>query len=101
WHDVAIVGVQPELVELERRGEPGVEPDRAGFGLAELGPRRRRQQRPDETVRLRRTLPANQIDARRDVAPLIGGAHLQHAGVALEQLEEVARLQEEIAELRV
>ena len=41
-HDVAIVGVQPELIELERRRARGIEPDRARFGLAELRARRRR-----------------------------------------------------------
>ena len=44
-HDVAIVGVQPELIELERRGPRRIEPDRARFGLAELRARRRRHQR--------------------------------------------------------
>ena len=35
-HHLAIVGVQPELIEAERRGAIGIEPDRAGFRLAEL-----------------------------------------------------------------
>ena len=43
----------------------------------------------------------NQLDARRDVAPLIAAAHLQGAAVAIEQFEEIARLQQEIAELGV
>ena len=33
---VAVVGVQPELIEAERRGQRRIEPDRARFGLAEL-----------------------------------------------------------------
>ena len=45
-HHVAIVGVQPELIELERRRARRIEPDRARFGLAELRARRGRHQRP-------------------------------------------------------
>jgi hypothetical protein len=41
----------------------------------------------------------DEIDARRNIAPLIAAAHLQHAPVAIEELEEIVRLQHEIAEL--
>ena len=37
--DVAVVGVEPELVEVVRAGALGVEPDVAAFALAELGAR--------------------------------------------------------------
>ena len=37
-HHVAIVGIQEELIEAERRGALRVEPDRASLSLAELGP---------------------------------------------------------------
>ena len=44
---------------------------------------------------------ADQIDAGGDVAPLIAAAHLQRAAVAIEQLEKVVRLQQQVAELGV
>src|SRR5688572_33211426 len=47
-HRVAIVGIQPELVEVVRLGEPGIEPDAACFRFAELGARRRHQKRRSE-----------------------------------------------------
>src|SRR5439155_18309853 len=45
---VAVVGIHPELVQLVRRGEAGIEPDRPGFRLSELRARRRREERSDE-----------------------------------------------------
>ena len=39
-HGVAIVDVEPELIELVRRRQRGIEPHRAAFGLAELRARR-------------------------------------------------------------
>ena len=42
---------------------------------------------------------ADQIDAGGDVAPLIAAAHLQTAAVAIEQLQEVVGLQQQVAEL--
>ena len=35
--DVAVIGADPELVEAIDAGFLGIEPDRAGFGLAEFG----------------------------------------------------------------
>jgi hypothetical protein len=56
---------------------------------------------PHQTVRTFRAQLADEIDSRGDVAPLIAAAHLQSAAVPVEQLQEVVRLQHEIAELGV
>jgi hypothetical protein len=48
------------------------------------------------------TAPAShQVDAHGDVAPLVAAAHLDVAGVVDVQAEEVVRLEEHVAELRV
>ena len=63
-HRVAIVGVQPELIELVRRRQRRIEPDRARFGLAELRSRRRRDERQHQAVRLRRRARAESDPCR-------------------------------------
>ena len=45
--------------------------------------------------------PPREIDPRRDVAPLIAAARLQLAAVAIEQMDEVVRLQQHVAEFGV
>ena len=81
--DVAIVGVQPELIEGERR-----RPLRHRARPRRL--RSCRTSRPIAVVMSGQTRPcafcaaqlANQIDAGGDVAPLIAAAHLQRAAEA-------------------
>ena len=41
---------------------------------------------------------AAEIDAVDDIAPLVGAAHLQHAAVALVQLDEIVGLQDHVVE---
>ena len=100
--DVAIIGVVPELIKLVRRRELGIEVDRrAGVRLAELGARRRGDERVDEPVRLAVLDPPDQVHAGRDVPPLIAAPHLQRAAMAAEQLQEIERLQQHVTELGV
>src|SRR6185503_11445100 len=98
-HDVAVLDVQPELVEAEGRGARRIQPYGARFGLAELRARRCLHQRPHETVRLLAAELANQVDAGRDVAPLVASSHLNGASEAIEHLQEVVRLKDQITEL--
>ena len=85
----------------------GVEPDRlAALALAELRARRREQQRVRQSVRRvgappssRLGRPADQLQAGRDVAPLVGAAHLQLDAHGPVQVLEVRRLEEHVAEL--
>ena len=76
----------------------GIEPNRAGGGLAHLGAGRRRDQRRGEREQLRIVHAPAEIDAVDDIAPLIGAAHLQHAVVALVQFDEVVGLQHHVIE---
>ena len=103
---VAIVRVDPVLVEAVGRGERRVQPDRlAGLALAELGAGRREQERVGEAVgRLPAAGPGarrapDQLQAGRDVPPLVGAAALQLDPVRALQVGEVGRLQEHVAEL--
>ena len=52
-----------------------------------------------ERVELRRPDAAAEIDARDDIAPLIGAAHLQQRAVAPVDLDEVIGLQAHVVEL--
>ena len=85
-HDVAIVGVQPELVEPERRGPRADRARRARLRSCRTSRPTPSSQRQHQAVRLLRAQLANQIDAGRDVAPLIAAAHLQRAAVPIEEL---------------
>ena len=93
--DVAIVGVQPELIELEgdvRCGSSHIVPASVFPNLA-----------PDAVFISGQTSPwafcaaqlADQIDAGGDVAPLVAAAHLQHAAIPIEQLQKIVGLQHE------
>ena len=81
--DVAVVGIEPELVEVVGAGALGVEPDVAGLALAELGARGGRDERKDQAVHLPALALAHQLSARGDVAPLVAAAHLQLAALGL------------------
>src|SRR5437764_475741 len=65
-HDVAVIRVQPELVEPEWPGPLRVEPDGAGFGLPELHAGCSLHQRPDQAMRLPPAHLSDQVDAGRD-----------------------------------
>src|SRR4051794_16990800 len=58
---VAIIGVEPELVELVRRREIRIQPDRPCLGLAELRPGCGRDQRHDDAVRFAAAYASNQV----------------------------------------
>ena len=95
---VAVLGVAPVLPVVVRAHEVGVEPHRAGRGLAHLGARARGDQRRGQREQLHvRHAPA-EVDAADDVAPLVGAAHLQHAAGALVQFDEVVGLQDHVVE---
>ncbi len=96
--DVAIVHIDPELVELVRRRELWVQVDRAAFRLSELLPRRHGHERRDEAMRLGVLDAANQIDAGGDVAPLVAAAHLERALPLAEEMQEVVSLEQHVAE---
>jgi hypothetical protein len=99
--DVPVVGVQPELIEAVGAGALRIEPDVLALGLAELAAGGRREQGHHEAVHLPALPFADQVGARRDVAPLVAAAHLQLAAVGLEQVPEVVRLDQHVAELGV
>ena len=96
--DVAVLGVAPELPVVIDRQHVGVEPHRAGRGLAHLGARRRGEQRAGQRIELMRAHAAAEIDAVDDVAPLVRAAHLQIAAVAARELDEVVGLQDHVVE---
>ena len=55
-------------------------------------------QRRGQREQLRVAHAPAEIDAVDDVAPLVGAAHLQHAAVALVQLDEIVGLQDHVVE---
>ena len=76
---VAVVRVDPELVKSIDAGAFRVEPDGAGFGLAEFRAVGVGDERKRETEsRLAQFLP-DQVDAGGDIAPLVAAADLQFA----------------------
>ena len=98
--DVAVIDVDPVLVPVVGAGLGRVEPDRARRGLAHLlavgcG---------DEGDRHRVGVPLghapDQVDARGDVAPLVGAPDLDEAVLRLGQVEEVVGLEEGVVELQ-
>ena len=99
--DVAVIGVHPELVELVRRRQGRVEPDRPALRLAELRPRCRRDERRHETVCLAGLDATDQVDPRRDISPLVAAAHLDGACFLPVEVQEIVGLQQHVAELGV
>ena len=96
--DIGVLGVAPILPIVVGAHLIGVEPHRAGGGLAHLGARRRGDQRRGQREKLRIVQPAAEIDAVDDVAPLIGAAHLQDAAVTAVELDEIIGLQDHVIE---
>src|ERR1700694_3575508 len=99
--DVAIIHVDPELVELVRRRERGIEVDRPGLALPELLPRGHRDERRDQAVRLAVLDAPDQLYARGDVPPLAAPADWQRALPLAEQVQEIVRLEQHVTELGV
>ena len=99
FHDIAVVGVDPELVEPVRRGELRVKPDRPGLGLAKFDARRRCHQGGNHSIASRFAQLAQQFNPHNDIAPLIAAAQLQGAVIAVIQHHKVVGLQQHIAEL--
>src|SRR5439155_7426479 len=78
-----------------------VEPDGAGFRLAELGAVGIRDERQCESVNLFAEFLAAQVDSGGDVAPLIAAADLQFAIVFLAEHVKVQCLEQHVTELGV
>ncbi len=97
--DVGVLGVAPELPVVVGRQVVLVEPHGAGGGLAHLSAGRRGQQGTGERIELMRAHAPAEIHAHDDVAPLVGAAHLQVAGIAPCELDEVVALQQHVVEL--
>src|SRR3974377_786210 len=66
---VAVVGANPELVELINTGPNRIEPDGAGDGLAELGAVGVEDERQGQAIDSASELLPRQINAGGDVAP--------------------------------
>jgi hypothetical protein len=85
--DVAVVGVDPELVELVNACALRVEPDGARGRLAEFGAIRVRDEREREAEDVFAEFLAREVNAGGDVAPLVAAADLDlKFGVAAEHL---------------
>src|SRR5690625_2615324 len=99
-NDVAVIGVEPELVKRIRRGAIRVEPPVVTrLALTEFGAIRFGQQRCGHRVNALPLHPANQIYPAEQVAPLIIAARLQSAVITTVQLEVIHTLQNLVAEL--
>ena len=68
---ISIIRVQPELEEVIRAGQCGVQPDGACLGLAELGAIGLGQQGSGQRVHRGLLCSSNEIHASGDVAPLV------------------------------
>ena len=100
--DVTVVAVEPELEERVGRGHRRVEPERAALGLAELRAVGLGEQRGREGMdRGLGSSAVDEVQAGRQVAPLVAAAELERAAVPPVQLEEVQALQQLVAELGV
>ena len=98
-HHVAVVGVEPELAERVRAGQRRIEPHGAGFCLAELRAVGLRDQRGSQGMDGLLLDATDEVDARGEVAPLVGAAGLQGAAVAAVELEVVVALEDLVREL--
>ena len=99
--DVGVFGADPVLIELVRARALRRQPDGAGFGLAHLGAVGFGEQRRREPCSCAPTHAPAEIDAGRDVAPLIAAADLQLAIEFVVEVNEVVRLQQHVAEFGV
>jgi hypothetical protein len=99
--DVAIVGIDPELVEAVDAGFLGVEPDGAADGFAEFTAVGIGDEGEDEAVGLAAEAFAAEVDSCGDIAPLIGAADLEFAVMVAAEDVEVEGLEQHVAELGV
>ena len=99
---VLIADVEPELIESVGRGAVRVEPNVAALRLAELLAVSLGDEGACEAEGLGVVAEgaADELRARRHVAPLVVAAELQAHAVVLIEVEEVVALEELISELR-
>ncbi len=98
--DIGVGQVDEVLIERVGRRARGIEEQRPVDALAELLAVRARDEGHRQTVDGRAGTPAHEVDAGRDVAPLIRAARLQLAVQVLVQPRVVVGLQQHVAELR-
>ena len=96
-----VLGVHEELVEPVGACLLRVEPDGTALGLAEFRAVGLGDQGEGQAPRRHPQLLADQVGARRDVAPLVGAADLELAAAGPAQVVEVMGLEHHVAELRV
>ncbi len=89
------------MVELVGAGAVRVEPDRARLALPEFGAIGLHHERSGQPPRLLPAKAPDQVDAHGDVPPLVAPSELEAAAERVEQVEEVVRLEEHVAELGV
>lgn len=99
--DVAVVGLDPELVELVDAGAARVEPDGAALGFSEFGAVGFGDERECQAPCAAVEFFANEVHACGDVAPLVAAADLEFAAVDAGEVVEVVGLEEHVAEFRV
>lgn len=99
--DVAVVGVDPELVEAVDAGFFGVDPDGPSDALAEFGAVSISYERQSKAENVSAEFFAAEIAACGDVAPLITAADLEFAVELFAQVIEIESLEEHVAELGV
>jgi hypothetical protein len=100
-NDVAVIGVDPKLVEAIDAGLFGIDPDSTRHALAEFGAIGIGDKRECETEDLSTKFFAAEITAGGNVAPLIAAADLQFAIKFLAQMVEIERLEQHVAEFSV
>ncbi len=99
--DHGVVDVEEVLVERERRRHRRIQPQRVSLAGAELLAVGGGQQRRGQRMHRCALHPANEVDAGRQVAPLVRAAGLQHASVSAMKLQVVQALEHLVAELGV
>src|ERR1019366_2840148 len=77
--DHLVLAPEEELVELVGTGPLGVEPHRAGLGLAELGAVGLEHQRRGQPPGLLAAYLSDQLDPPGDVPPLVAPSQLEPA----------------------
>ena len=96
---LGVRAVDPELVEPVRAEHRGVEPHGVAFGLAEFLAVGVGDDRTGHDVHIDAAHLVDQVEARREVAPLIGSAELEHAVEIVVQVQVVVALEHLVAEL--
>src|ERR1035441_9931234 len=98
-NDITVVRIDPILVEAIDTGATGIEPDSAGDGLSELGAVGIHDERQGQAIDGASELPAGEVDAGGNIAPLIAAANLELAVVVAAEHVEVEGLEQHVAEL--